>query len=96
MAKQPFEFHSPKTPTKVTKEENPTPLSTTPEQHATISGLLTTLSAMKLTNYFEGEITDGERLTRLIGFKKHMQQQLQSFYDYQIPVTLRNCHIKGT
>lgn len=98
MAKRPLEFHSPKTPTKITKEESPTPLSpskiTTSEQHATISGLLTTLSAMKPSDYFEGEITDGERLMRLVGFQKHMQQQLQAFHDYQIPVTLRNCHIK--
>jgi hypothetical protein len=98
MTKRPLEFHPP--PTKTSKKDPtpPTPLSpskvTSPEEHATISGLLTTLSPIKPSHYFDGEITDGDGLIRIVGFDRHKQLELQSFCDRKIPVTLRNCHIQ--
>ena len=103
VAKRPqLDFEPPKTPTEFPRGQMhaspPSPLSpskvTTTEQNATISGLLACLSPIKPSRYFDGELTDGDSVIRLVGFDKHKQQQLKSFCDYKIPVTLRNCLIQ--
>lgn len=98
MAKRSLDFEPPKTPTKFHKEEG-SPLSpskiTDADQHATVSGLLTSISPIRPTSrYFDGELTDGESVIRLVGFDKHKQQQLKSFCDFKVPVTLRDCLIQ--
>ena len=52
------------------------------------------LSSVKSTNYFEGELTDGKGIIRVVGFDRVKQQKLQYFCDYNIPVTLYNCHVQ--
>ena len=95
MAKRPLQFDSPKTKFPKTHD---TPLSpgsiTSPDKHATVSGIVASLSSVKSTNYFEGELTDGKGIIRVVGFDRVKQQKLQYFCDYNIPVTLYNCHVQ--
>ena len=98
MAKRSVDFQPPRTPTRSHKEEG-SPLSpskiTDTDQHATVSGLLASISPTRPTSrYFDGDLTDGESVIRLVGFDKHKQQQLQSFCDFKMPVTLRDCLIQ--
>ena len=96
MAKRPLEFHSPGK-SKVPKSQDclsPSAVTTT-NDHATVSGVLASLSPIKLpSRYFDGELTDSNAVMRIVGFDKAKQQQLQSFSDYSTPVTLRNCLIQ--
>ena len=52
------------------------------------------LSPIKPKRYFDGELTDGKRCLRLIGFDKSQQTKLDSFYNKGLPVLLRNCELK--
>ena len=63
------------------------------EEHATVTGLLASLSPVKPSRYFDAELTDGEALIRLVGFEK-FKRQLQPFSDYELPVTLQDCGIQ--
>ena len=96
MAKRSLQFESP-TKTKIPKTQE-SPLSpsnvTSPNRHATISGVLASLSPIKPSRYFDGELTDGESVIRIVGFDKGKRQELQSFCDYNTPVTLRDCLIQ--
>ena len=95
MAKRPpLKFELPKTPTRKAATDRDNLLSpskiTTPDEHATVTGLLASLSPIKPSRYFNGELTDGEFVVRLVGFDKAIQRQLLPFSDYGIPVTLSN------
>lgn len=46
--------------------EDPTP-------HATIHGMLASLSPLKPSKYFEAELTDGSKCIRMVGFDKSQQ-----------------------
>ena len=46
------------------------------------------------SRYFDGELTDGDAIIRVVGFDKAKRQELKSFCDYGVPVTLRNCLIQ--
>ena len=85
-------------PTKVATEHDTGLLSpstiTTAGEHATVTGLLASLSPIKPTRYFDGELTDGQSVIRLVGFDKAKLRQLQPFSDYGVPVTLRNCLVQ--
>ena len=59
--------------------------------HATVCGVVASLSPIRPSKYFDGELTDGESIIRLVGFDKNKRQELQSYSDYSIPVTLKNC-----
>lgn len=90
MAKRPLNLDSP--PSKMKKDEplSPSKISAT-DNHATVSGLLSTLSPMlKPSKYFDAELTDGDALMRVVGFDKSKLEKLKPFSDYQIPVTLRD------
>ena len=97
MAKRPLHFESP-TKQKHTKTQEPEPLSptnvTTTGAHATVCGVVASLSPIRPTKYFDGELTDGESIIRLVGFDSKKRQELQSYSDYSIPVTLKNCLIQ--
>lgn len=71
-------------PSKVTKTDS----------HATVSGLMSTLSQLQPNRYFHGELTDGETIMRVVGFDKSKLAQLQAFCDNGQPVTLRDCSIQ--
>ena len=81
-----------------TKQPKTTPLSpgniTAPNQHATVSAVVASLSPIKPNKYFDGELTDGECVIRLVGFDKSKQRQLQMFCDSKMPVTLRDCQVQ--
>ena len=64
------------------------------EEHATITGVLTSLSPIRPTRYFDGELTDGESVIRVVGFNKRTREQLRSYAEYQIPLTLKDCLIQ--
>ena len=94
MAKCSLDFKSPYT-VKIPKS---TPLSpsdvTASDQHATVTGMLASLSPLKPSKYFDGELTDGHLIMRLVGFDKAKQQELQAFCDYNVPITLQDCQIQ--
>ena len=96
MAKRPLKFDLPKTPTKkaATAERLSPSRITTTEEHATVTGLVACLSPINSSRYFDGELTDGESVVRLIGFDKGKQRQLLPYSDEGVPVTLKNCHIQ--
>ena len=89
MAKRPQS--SPKTPKQ--EELSPTKISV-PTSKATVSGLVSSLSPIKPSKYFEGELTDGDSIVRLVGFDKSKLAKLQPFCDYSLPVTLKDCCIQ--
>ena len=92
MAKRPpSQTELPKTPPKKIRKEqallSPSKI-TSVDEHATVTGLLASLSPIKPSRYFDAELTDGESLD------KAKQRQLQPFSDYQLPVTLKDCLIQ--
>ena len=97
MAKRPLNFSPPLTP-KQAKSPSTQPLSpshvTTTSSHAAISGVITSLSTLRANNFFEGEMTDGQSVIRLVGFDDAKRVELQSYANYGIPVTLQNCLIQ--
>lgn len=65
-----------------------------PVPHANVYGILASLSPLKPSKYFEGELTDGTECMRVVGLDKLQQSELQSFFDKQQPVKLCNCQVK--
>ena len=65
-----------------------------PVPHANVHGIHASLSPLKPSKYFEGELTDGTGCMRVVGFDKLQQSKLQSFFDKQQPVKLCNCEVK--
>ena len=82
------------TPPKVSKTDSP-PLSPStiqsPHTNATVHA---SLSPIKPSRYFDGELTDGDSVIRVVGFDKHQREKLRSFSDENLPITLKNCQIK--
>ena len=65
--------------------------------HATIDALIASVSPPpKDSNksFFEGEITDGETITRIVGFDKTQRDTLDHFQRKGIPVTIKNCVVQ--
>ena len=71
----------------ISKVQDPTP-------HATVHGMLASLSPLKPSKYFEAELTDGNQCIRMVGLDKSQQVKLQPFFDKGLPVKLQNCQIK--
>ena len=64
------------------------------EDHATVKGVVTSLSPVKKAErVFFGELTDGESIIPLVGFDKSHHQFLQKHMNTGTPVTLKNCQI---
>ena len=66
---------------------------------AKIHGMLTALSPMKTGSsgskpYFEGQLTDGEKQRRVIGFDAKVQKSLSEFHENKDPVAMSNCEVK--
>lgn len=51
-------------------------------------------NASGTTKYFEGELSDGKKNVRLVGFDTKVHQKLQGFYENQEAVVVGNCEIK--
>ena len=52
------------------------------------------LSPLQPNRYFHGELTDGEAIMKVVGFDKTKLEKLRPYYEYQVPVTLRDCVIQ--
>lgn len=69
----------------------------TSSDNATIHGVVTSLSPMKLgkrSRYFEAKLTDGKKHMRMIGFRGDQRYQLASYHDSAQSVALHNCEVK--
>lgn len=97
MAKRPLEFVSTnrsKLPKDVPSPLSPSKISDA-DQHATITGVVASLSPVKPSaRYFDGELTDGDTIIRLVGFGRSKHEELQSYCESNIPVTLTDCLIQ--
>ena len=63
-----------------------------PNEHSTVEGLIASVSPMRSGNkYFEGEITDGRKCIRIVGFDGTQHNKLASFVDDKKP---SNCEVK--
>ena len=97
MAKLALEFTSPpSSPQKLAKPEellSPTTIAS-PSNNATIHGMLASLSPIKPTRYFDGELTDGNAVIRVVGFDKAQQQHLLTYCEQEVPITLSNCQVQ--
>lgn len=93
MAKRSLGFNPDSPPPKSSKEKpiSPSKLTTT-DNHAIVSGLLSTLSPLQPNHYFHRELTDGD--ARIVGFDKAKLEKLKPYCNYQIPVTLKDCVIQ--
>jgi hypothetical protein len=50
-----------------------------PRDDAKVHALVTNLSPITLSWYFEGQLTDGESIVRLVGFDKKQSECLEIF-----------------
>ena len=71
----------------------PTKLSAADPHAATVDAVIASVSPPKnsKTNFFDGKITDGETVTRIVGFDKTQRDTLDRFRQKGTPVTLKNC-----
>ena len=102
MAKRALIFNDP-CPQKVTKKDNAqkkisSPISPSdihsPDDHVTVQALVVSVSPLKLSKYFDGEVTDGDTMIRFVGFDKRQQEQLHSWYTKGTLVTIKDCQIQ--
>ena len=89
MAKRSLEFSGNDerlTPKKV-KSSNP---------NTTIDGVITSISPTKKekSNFFDGELTDGQAVVRMVGFSQQQHDALENFLQKNLPVTLTNVQIQ--
>ena len=95
MAKRLLAFDTATTPKKAKQQ---LPLSpgeiVSPDPHATIHALVTSVSPVKPSRYFDGELTDGETIIRMVGFDKKQRDKLQSYCDQALPVTIKDCQVQ--
>ena len=66
---------------------------------AKVHGILSSLSPMKsnakgTTKYFHGELTDGKKKLRVVGFDAKVHQKLCSFRERNEAVVMSNCEVK--
>lgn len=99
MAKRSLTFMGSPEPSaqKVSRQQS-IPLSPTsidsPSNNATVHALIASLSPVRPSRYFDGELTDGDSVIRIVGFDKAQRQQLNDFCEQQLPITLKNCQIQ--
>lgn len=98
MAKRTLDFSKaaasspPKQHKNVPHREQQLSLSTikTPEQKATVNAVVVSISPSKPgARYFDGELTDGNAVMRVIGFEKKQRDELESYYTQQLPIKLK-------
>ena len=66
----------------------------TPKQKATVNAVVVSISPSKPeARYFDGELTDGKNVMRMVGFEKKQRDELESYYT-QLPIKLKNCEIQ--
>lgn len=66
------------------------------ESHATVEGAITAVSPSKNnSSFFDGELTDGHAVIRVVGFDRAQHSTLREFQTKGLPVTLTNCVIQA-
>ena len=66
-----------------------------PDAHASMHAINLSLSPIKSGGtFFDGELTDGIKIIRLVDLNKNQHAKLQDFHLKQAPVTLGNCQIQ--
>lgn len=67
-----------------------------PDDHATVRALIVSMSPEKASKkFFDGELTDGETVIRMIGFENSQRQQMEAFHKKGAPVVIKKCQIKS-
>ena len=98
MAKRALTFDSPGAKKQSKPDDQPTPLSPgnikSTSANATIHALIASVSPLRPSKYFDGEITDGDTVIRMVGFDKAQKQQLDTFCHEKVPISLQNCQIQ--
>ena len=64
---------------------------------AIIHGVVASALPMKTgkrAKFFEGKLTDGTKMMRMVGFRSHQQKQLATYHADAKPVALHNCELK--
>lgn len=67
---------------------------------AKIHGVVTSVSPMKLSvsgksRYFDGELSDGKRKVRVVGFDSKVREKLFDSLGKREPVVVSNCEVKS-
>ena len=44
--------------------------------------------------YFDGHLTDGEKMVRLVSFDSKVLQKLTDFQEHKEPITILNCKVE--
>lgn len=70
-----------------------------PTQHAKVHGVILELSPMKPNRsrsctYFDGQISDGKKKTRLVGFDEDKHKILAEYHAKREPIALEDCEVK--
>ena len=99
MTKHPLDFNDlPQTVSARSLRGTTAPLSPvkikSPSQHARVHTLVACISAIKPSRYFNGKLTDGDSVIQIVGFDRKHRQQLDSFCDKKIPITIKDCQIQ--
>ena len=98
MAKRPTLAVIDTTPKKSKQDQSPTPLSPgniqSTSASATVHALIASVSPLKPSRYFDGEITDGDSVIRIVGFDKVQRQMLHTYCNQKTPISLKNCQIQ--
>ena len=97
MAKRSLEYATPNSQKKSREMETtpPPPLSPgeikSPQTHATINA---SVSPIRPSKYFDGELTDGDTVIRFVGFRNEQRQLIHSFCEEKKPITIKNCQVQ--
>ena len=69
-----------------------------PANNASIHGVVSELSPIKksrYSEYFEGNVYDGQSTMRLVGFKKSQQNKMKQMMENKQPIHIDDCQIKS-
>ena len=68
-----------------------------PADSASVHGVISDVSPIKKgrhSEFFEGNVYDGQSTMRLIGFKKSQQKQMKQMMESKEPIFIDDCQIK--
>ena len=94
MAKRALTFSDGKTPKKPRQDSPPPGDIHSTSTNATVYAMIASVSPLRPSSYFDGEITDGDKMVRIVGFDKAHSKQLRTFCDEKVPITLHHCRIQ--
>ena len=52
------------------------------------------VSPIRPSKYFDGELTDGDTVIRFVGFRNEQRQLIHSFGEEKKPITIKNCQVQ--